>query len=47
MRANFSCLLAGSDVRHSQCVVGGYGVDERGEEGPLQVEDRCFSVAGE
>ena len=39
VRADLAHALAGRDVRVGERVVGGDGVDERGAEGPLEVED--------
>ena len=47
VRAYFLDLLAGRHVGHGESVVGRHGVEEGGEEGPLQVENRRFCVAGE
>ena len=39
VRTDFAHALAGGDIRVGERVVGGDGVDERGAEGPLEVED--------
>ena len=45
--ADFAHALAGGDVRVGERVVGGDSVNEGRAEGPLEVKNGCFGVAGE
>jgi len=47
MCAYLADSLASCHVSHTECVVGGDGVECGGEEGPLEVEDGSLGNAGE